>query len=45
MFNWFKRYLLKERCYKTLQDLTDRELKDIGIHRSNIRYLVENGHK
>jgi uncharacterized protein YjiS (DUF1127 family) len=39
---WLKRTVAYNQAYNELDQLTDRELADLGIHRSEIYYVVAN---
>lgn len=41
--NFLSNRVSKSRAMRELQNLTDRELQDIGISRSEIPYLVMSG--
>jgi len=40
MINSIKKYLVRRKAIRELESLTDRELRDIGIHRTNIKNVV-----
>lgn len=42
MLRWIKRKIKQQKAYNELDRLTDRELNDMGISRSDIMYLVRN---
>jgi uncharacterized protein YjiS (DUF1127 family) len=39
---WLKRSVAYNQAYNELDNLTDRELADLGINRSEIYYVVAN---
>ena len=41
MFTFIKRYLKKRKTIKILSDLSDQELRDIGLTRGQIEDVVE----
>lgn len=41
MWRWIKRKIKQQKAYNELYRLTDRELNDMGISRSDILYLVQ----
>jgi uncharacterized protein YjiS (DUF1127 family) len=45
LFDSLARYFQRKSSYKTLNALSDNELKDIGIDRSQIPYIVNNPNK
>jgi len=39
---WLKRSVAYNQAYSELDNLTDRELADLGIHRNEIYHVVAN---
>ena len=43
--NWFQKHIERNRNIKELLSMTDRELADIGIRRSDIGLIVDGLYK
>lgn len=42
MFNWIKNYIAEIKAFDELNRMSDRELRDIGINKSQILSISKN---